>query len=96
MGIYRDGWLINCQTIRRSIMNIQNIVWGNMYASSWNVKGIKRGCQYVLGIRGTQGCAFVRNVAQAKGDCRDVAMAQPWVNVSSLGQYAGRHYENPL
>ena len=42
------------------------------------IKGIKNGCPCIVEIRGTQGCALVGDPAQAAGECRDVAKAQPY------------------
>ena len=36
-------------------------------------------------VRGTQGCVLVGDLGQAAGECKDVAEAQPGVNVSSRG-----------
>ena len=41
---------------------------------TWYVKGIKNGCPCIVEIRGTQGCALVRDLAWAAGECREVAM----------------------
>ena len=40
-------------------------------------EGIRNGCLCIVEIRGTQGCALVRDPAWAVGKCRDVAKAQP-------------------
>ena len=42
-----------------------------------NIQGIKNGCPCIVEIRGTQGCAVVRDPERAVGKCRDVANAQP-------------------
>ena len=43
----------------------------------FNIKGINNGCPCIVEIRGMQGCALVGDPAQAVGEYRDVAKAQP-------------------
>ena len=44
-------------------------------------KGIKNGCPCIVEIRGTQGCALVGDPARAVGECRDVAILNPFYNM---------------
>ena len=70
-------FLLECVNYGRNLFDksfdigiILVVVW-------WFVKGIKNGCPCIVEIRGTQGCALVRDPARAVGECRDVAKAQP-------------------
>ena len=52
-----------------------------LFLSGWCVQDINKenkiGCLCIVEIRGKQGCALVGDHAQAVGECRDVAKAQP-------------------